>query len=181
MEYKITSINRGRSGFTLIELMVAAGLSAVIATAIGLLAFFSSRSFVAMTNYTTLAKQSQLALDKMSKEIRQAKSLTAYATNSITLLDVNNSALRYTFDPGARTLVRVRGGVTNLYLTNCDSMSFWVFQHTVISNTFQCYLPAYVTNSRVVQMTWRCSIPILGMQKANTDNEQSAQIALRNH
>src|SRR6185436_2111609 len=108
MECKNSYIKpRGRAAFTLIELMVATALSLVVATAIALLAFFSSRSFVAMTHYTEMGQLSQLALDKMALEIRQAHKLTAYATNSLTFSDVNGNPLQFTYDPTARTLVRV--------------------------------------------------------------------------
>lgn len=169
-----------RAAFTLVELMVATGLTALVAIAIGMLAYYSSRSFVAMANYTDLAKFNQLALDKMSRDIRQSGGLTAYATNSITLLDVSTNSLRFTYDPTAQTLVRVSGGTTNQYLTNCTSFQFFLYQHTVLSNTFDCYVPAAVTNARVVQMIWTCARQIKGVN-ATTANSESAQIALRNH
>ena len=50
----------------------------------------------------------------------------------------------------------------------------------MISNTFDCYLPAVVTNARVIQMTWKNSRTILG-KKATTESVQSARIAIRNH
>jgi prepilin-type N-terminal cleavage/methylation domain-containing protein len=180
MECKNTfTERRRRAGFTLIELMIATGISLVVATAIGLLAFFSSRSFVAMTNYMEMAQYSRLALDKMSLEIRQAGRLTAYATNSITFQDVNGNPLRFTYDSGSRKLFRISAGVTNTYLTQCDALKFWIYQHTVVSNTFECYSPAVITNARVVQVNWKCSRPILGT-KATSDSVLSATIALRN-
>lgn len=180
MECKNTSIDsRRRAAFTLIELMVATALSLVVATAIGLLAFFSSRSFVAMTNYLEMAQFSRLALDKMSMEIRQAGRLTAYTTNSLTFQDVNGNPLRFAYDSGSRRLFRISGGVTNTYLTECDALRFWIYQHTVVSNTFECYTSAFITNARVVRVNWKCSRPILGI-KATTDSVLSATIALRN-
>jgi len=170
-----------RHGFTLVEMMVAGGLSVVVGLAIALLAYYSGNSFVVMGDYVNLAQQGQLALDKMAKDIRQARALTGYATNSITLLDVNGNALFYAFDPTARTLTRCGGGVTNQYLTGCDMLNFWIYQHTVISNTFDCYAPAYVTNTRLVEVTWSCSTAIPSLNDAIIDTGQSAQIALRNH
>lgn len=171
---------RRRAAFTLVEVMVAAALSLVVGTAIALLAYYSSRSFVAMTHYTEMNQLGRLALDKMSLEIRQAHVLTAYATNSLAFKDVDGNPLKFTYDPTARTLVRVSGGKTTTYLRECDELQFWVYQHTVKSNTFDCYDPAYVTNARVIQVTWKCSRQILG-SKATTDNVQSSKIALRNH
>ncbi len=167
-----------QSAFTLIEVLLASAISLVLAGILAMFFAFSLRSFAAMTNYADMNQKSELALDKMSKDIRQARSLTAYSTNSLTFLDVNNNSLRYTFTNG--TLVRVSGSVTTTYLTNCDSLQFWIYQHTPISNTFDCYTPSVVTNTRVIQMTWHCSRKILGT-KATTETVESATLSLRNH
>jgi prepilin-type N-terminal cleavage/methylation domain-containing protein len=183
MDCKITYISaREQAAFTLVELMVAMALSLLVATAVAMLAFFSSRSFVAMADYTDMNQRSRLALDKMSKDIRQARQLTFYSTDSLTFQDVNGNSLQFTYNaPGhPGELVRVSGGQTNSYLTNCDSLTFTNYQHTVKSGTFDCYDPAYVTNTRVIQVTWICSHTILGI-KATTEIVQSAQIVMRNH
>jgi len=159
--------------------MVAASLGLLAALAIVTVGFYTSRSFVAMANYVNMDQRSQLALDKMSKEIRQARRLTAFSPTSLTMLDVTNSPVQFVYDSDSRKLFRVAGGVTNAYLTDCDSLNFEMFQHTVKSNTFQCYQPAYLTDAKVIQVTWVCSHKILGA-KANTESVQSAQIALRN-
>ncbi len=168
------------AGFTLVELMIATALGVMAAAVIVALMFFSSRSYVAMTNYTDMAQRSQLALDKMSKEMRQARNLTAYSPTSVTFQDVDGGTFGFKYDPDGRTLVRVSNGRTNTYLTECDELQFSIFQHTVKSNKFECYEPAYLSSARVVQMSWRCSRKILGA-KATTENVQSAQVALRNH
>jgi len=170
--------NTRQSAFTLIEVMIASALSLVLAGILAVFFSFSLRSFAAMTNYADMNQKSQLALDKMSKDIRQARSLTAYTTNSLTFLDVNNNTLQYKYTNG--TLVRISGGVSTTYLTNCDSLQFWIYQHTPISNSFDCYLPAGATNARVIQMTWHCSRKILGT-KATTETVESATLSLRNH
>jgi hypothetical protein len=160
--------------------MVSSALGLLLGTAIVSLSYFTNRSFVAMTNYTDLALSSRMALDKMSRDIRQQRVLTAYATNSISLQDGSGNTLQYIYNPNARTLVRAQGGQTNTYLIQCDSLQFWIYQHTVISNTFDCYTPAFVTNARLVQVSWTCSRQILGV-KVNTEVGESSEIALRNH
>jgi len=175
--------NRGKkrqSAFTLIEVLVASAISLVLAGILAMFFAFSLRSFAAMTNYADMNQKSELALDKMSKDVRQARSLTAYTTNSLTFLDVNNNSLQYTFDSSRGTLVRVSGGVTTTYLTNCDSLQFWIYQHTPISNSFECYTPAVVANTRVIQVTWHCSRKIFGT-KATTESVESSTLTLRNH
>ncbi len=170
-----------RQAFTLVEMTVAVGLSTIVILAIMMLGFYSNNSFVVISNYVNLSQQNHMAMDKMSKDIRQAHAVTAYATNKISFLDVNNNALTYTYNPAAKTLVRIGGGITNTYLTNCDTLSFWIYQHTVVSNTYGCYQPANVASARVVEVSWSCSIYIPSMNDTITDNGQSAQIALRNH
>src|SRR5438309_9172257 len=181
MDSNITSIkSRRNSAFTLIEVMVASALGLLAMSAVGMLSWFSSRSFAALTNYVALDQTSQLALDKMSREVRQARRLDDYSPTSLTLLDFDNNPLQFVYDADARTLVRVSGGQTNTLLTGCDFLQFSKYQHTAISNTFDAYEPAYVTNTRLIQVTWMCSRKVLGA-KVNTESVQSAKIALRNN
>ncbi len=171
---------RRHQAFSLVEVMVASGLAGLVAAAIAMLSFFTSRSFVAATNYTDMALLSRMALDNMSRTIRQSRQVTAYSTNSITLLDENGNSVQYALNPSTGSMVHVTGGVTNTYLTGCNSLQFWIFQRTPKSNSFACYDPAYVTNAKLVQVTWSCSRQIFG---ANVNNEvvESASICLRNH
>jgi prepilin-type N-terminal cleavage/methylation domain-containing protein len=172
------SIKKQKGGFTLIEVLIASAMSLVLATILAIFFFFSLRSFAAMTNYADMNTRSQMALDKMSKDIRQARSLTAYSTNSLTFLDVDNNPLQYVFTNGV--LNRISGGVTVTYLINCDSLQFWIYQHTPVENTFNCYLPADPASARIIQMTWHCSRKIMGT-KSTTETVESATLSLRNH
>ena len=153
MECKNTSTRAGkRAAFTLVELMVASALGLVVATVIAMLAFFSTRSFVTMADYTEMNQRSQFALDKMSKEIRQTRQLTAFSTNSLTFANADGNPLSFTYSPTTRGLVRVSGGQTNTLLTDCDALQFRIYQHTMKSNTFDCYDSATVTNAWVIQV-----------------------------
>jgi type II secretory pathway pseudopilin PulG len=171
---------RRKAAFTLIEVMIAASLGLIALAVVGSLSWYSSRSFAAVANYVDLDQSSQLALDKMSREIRQARQLVSYTPTSLTFLDVDSNPLHFIYDPETRTLVRVSGGQTNTLLRGCDSLQFSKYQHTAISNTFDAYDPAFVTNSKLIQVSWMCSRTILGA-KVNTESVQSAKIALRNN
>jgi len=183
MELKNTSTKtRQVAAFTLPEVMIASGLGVLALMAVGLLSLYSSRSFVAMTNYVGMDQSSQLALDKMSREIRQSHGVTAITPTILSFQDVDNNPVQFVYDSGARKLVRVSGGVTNIYLPDCDSLQFSMYQHTVQSNSFECYDydRDHIKDARVLKLTWVCSRTILGA-KANTESVQSAKIALRNH
>ena len=168
------------AAFTLFELMVASSLGLLMATVLLALSLFCSRSFAAIANYVSLDQASQLALDKMSREIRQAHKLTAYSPTSLTFDDVDGKVLQFTYDPDSRTLLRISEGQTNALLPGCDSLSFSIFQRTPKEGTFDCYDPASVTDTKLIQVTWKCSRSILGA-KVNTESVQSSKITLRNH
>jgi len=171
---------RGSQAFTLIEVMMASGVGLMALLVIMLLSLYSSRSFAAIANYVDMDERSQRALDRMSKEIRQAHRLVSYSATSITIEDRNSSPVQFTYDPEARNLVRVAGGVTTTNLSECDSLKFSNYQGTIRSNTFDAYDERYVTNARLIQVTWSCSRSILGA-KMNTESVQSAKIVIRNN
>jgi len=181
MDCKTTFIrSKANAAFTLPEVLIAAGVGLLVLLVVALLSFYTSRSLVAMTHYVDMDQRSQLALDKISREIRQARRLTDFSPTSLTIQDLNNKPVQFIYDPEARSLARASGGLTNTYLTDCDSLKFSVYQGTAISNTFDAYDPAYVTNTRLVQVTWVCSRSIAGM-KANTESVQSAKVVIRNN
>ena len=163
----------------MVELVVATAIGILTCVAVMLLSIYSSRSFAAILNYVQMDEHSQRALDHMSRELRQARRLTAFTSTSLTLQDVDNQQLIYCYDPGQRSLLRISQGVTNQYLSDCDELEFSKFQRTSISNTFDAYEPAFVTNTKLVQITWTCSRKILGA-KLNTESVQSAKVVLRN-
>src|SRR5216117_2632237 len=88
MDCTITSITRkgnkaGSIGMTLVELLIAIGISGMIFVAVGMMIFFSGRSYAALANYVDLDNKSRQALDMMSKEIRQVDGVTAAGTTNL--------------------------------------------------------------------------------------------------
>src|SRR5262249_11784834 len=107
------------------------------------------------------------------------RTLTSFTPTSLNLVDVNGQPVDFYYDGQNRALVGTWNGETNVYLNNCDSLQFSKYQRAVIPNTFDAYLPAYVTDTKLIQVTWVCSRQILGA-KANSESVQSAKIVLRN-
>ena len=106
LSFATTSASPARSGMTLIELVVAVGIATIVFGAVGSLAMFTSRSFVAMGNYNDLDRNSRNALDRMSRDIRQARQLTAYTPTKLSFLQQDGTTLTFDYDSGAGTLVR---------------------------------------------------------------------------
>src|SRR5438309_1326884 len=105
MDCKITSTRtagKSETAFTLIEMIVALGSGMVVITALALVFFFSNRSFASLTNYLDLDQSTQVALDKMSREIRQVNKLTAYQSNKLVFEDYDLGRLQYIYDSDAQ-------------------------------------------------------------------------------
>src|SRR5437870_13901208 len=88
MDCTITSIThkRNKAGcacMTLVELLIAIGISGIVFAAVGMMIFFSGRSYAALANYVDLDNKSRTALDTMSKEIRQVDCVTNSATATL--------------------------------------------------------------------------------------------------
>lgn len=170
---------RGRLGaFTLMEMLVATSIGSLILLVVAHLCFMSGRSFAAMYNYCSLDYASRQALDLMSKEIRQAHSLSNWTSASITLNDWDGTPLQYAWNAGPRTFVRVKNGQTRTLLTECDYLNFEIFQRTPIGGTYDQFPTASPATCKLVQVTWICSRRILGA-RLNTESVQSAKFVIR--
>jgi len=178
--------NARRRGASLIELVVAAGISGIIFSAVGGLMYYSARSFVALSNYVDLDSQSRNALDSMSSEIRQVDALTSYSTNQIVFQGISPSTgaaytLTYRYDPAAKTLSKTFGGRTTVLLRECTFMQFAIFQRNPVGGTYDQYPvdnPSRPDLCKLVQLTWICSRSIL-QKSANTESVQSAKFVIR--
>lgn len=165
---------------TLAELMVAMAIGSIVAMGLASLSFFTARSFAAMANYVDLDHRSRIALDTMSREIRQATRLTASTATSLTFTDFDGGTLQYVFDPQAKTLSRIKGGVAGgrPLLEECDSLNFSIYQRNPVGGTYDQYPAASASTCKLVQLRWVCSRKILGVAK-NTESVQSAKIVIR--
>jgi Tfp pilus assembly protein PilW len=181
--YKITSINLSwrlrAAGMTLMELVVAMGVSALVTVMIIMLASSTGRSFAEMVNYVDLDHYNRVALDIMTRDLRQVKFLQSFHSNSVVFMDKDDLPLEYTYSSGQRTLTRLKNGDNRIILDNCDALEFSIFQRTPISNRFDLYAISAVDNCKVVRVSWNCSRMLFG-RKLNTEQAQAARIVIRN-
>ena len=182
-----------RHGFTLVEMFISIAVGLVVIGAIMALAVISAQNFAATANYVQMNDQSRNALDRISREIRNASSLKAFSNGNPQYLVLTNTytgiGATVTFDAGAGTLTLAKTGEPPLtLLTGCDSFSFQIFNRYPIINSTNISF-ARSTNAvsgsldarfcKVVNMSWKCSRTILG-SKLNTEIVQTAQVVLRN-
>jgi hypothetical protein len=174
-----------RSGYTLVEMFVAAGIFTMVGLAVTLLYTNTLRSFAALTNYGMLDRVNRQAMDKMTREIREAKSVVNYTTNnasSFSFINGDGATVTYTFSPSAKKLIRsLDTGFTETLLTNCDLLNFSLFIRTPVTNSLQPYAIAtnnWATTVKVVQLTWRTSSSVLSAQ-VESENVQTARVVIR--
>lgn len=178
--------HRSRSqlaAFTLVEVLIAAGLGTFVLAIVASLTVFTARSFVGMGNYNDLERASSHTLDLMSKEVRQAATLSPGCTDQCLKLSLQDgSPLAYVYNPEARTLTQLKGGQRTVLLEGCDFLRFNYSQRnpgadfTFYSVTNYASRPDLV---KLIDVSWRCSRKILG-QKVNTESVQTARIVIRN-
>lgn len=165
---------RATLAMTLAELMVAVAVGSLILAAVATLFSNSIRSFAAMGNYVSMDSASRNALDRMSREIRRAGSLTSFAPDRLvfTKYGTPNSFLVYQWD-GTSELTEWKTGdtKTNILLKDCTEFAFAMQKSSGAATT----LPA---EGKKVSVTWKCSRPV--MKRFTTEQMQQALIIVRN-
>jgi Tfp pilus assembly protein PilW len=162
----------------LAEAIIAIGITALVMLSMIAITVFSSRSFVALTNYVELDDHNRVAMDTLTRDLRECNRVTACTTNSLEIEDSDGFAITYVHSSGDRTLTRTKNSSPKVLLTGCDNCQFVLRQRNTITNTYDVFPSATVANAKVVDVAWNCSREILG-QKANTENVQTARIVIR--
>jgi len=195
---KIRADNKARrAGMTLVELLVAVGISGLVFIAVAMMIFFSGRSYAALANYVDLDNKSRNALDLMSREIRQVDAVTSSGTTNLPITNqvVTNRlvlsgtepaggtyTLTYDYNPTSQTLTRTKVGGsypgTSTLLTGCTYLNFGMYQRTPVPDTFDSFGMTVSGTCKVVQLDWICSRKILN-KTANTESIQSAKVVIR--
>lgn len=182
---------QARSGLSLAETAVAVGVGSLVLLVVGALSAYALRSFVAMGNYASLNANGRLALDRITRDVRQATGVLGCAqsgdTRWIQFSTMDPAInLKYVWRAEERTLVCETEGREIVYLTECDDWKFDLYQRTPIPGATNAFFPA--TNAagamdlnicKLVDMQWKCSRSLLGRQY-NTDSMQNARLVLRN-
>ncbi len=169
---------------TLVEMMVGMGVGMLVLAVVSQLYVYGLRSFTSLGNYADLDGRSRMALDTMSREMREASAVVSFQTNSpLTTLTLTNAIkgrlLKYTWDSSAGTLITEQTGLpTRTDLIGCDSWNVTMFQRTPgLNGTF--YTTSDPSLCKLLNMSWKCSRKVLG-NKLNTETILTAQVVLRN-
>lgn len=139
---------------------------------------FSNRSLASFSNYVALERQSQHALDIISRDVRQVQRLKTSSATSLTFTDYDGADLAYTYSPNAKTLTRTKNHNSEVLLEGCDDLAFAIMQRNTQQSSFDQFPAATTDTCKLLQLNWTCSRNIIGMN-LNTENMQSAKIVIR--
>jgi prepilin-type N-terminal cleavage/methylation domain-containing protein len=174
-------------GMTLIEVMVALGLSSILLAVVGTLSIYSARSFSALGNYVDLDLHSRAAADVLGRELRQATAVIDLQTNSaVNYVTLTNAyaltRLKVSWDTNAGTLLFEKTGQpAQTCLTGCGDWRFTFYTRApnVSATNLSFNLATNMAGCKLINMSWKCTRTILG-SKVNSESVQTAQIVLRN-
>jgi Tfp pilus assembly protein PilW len=167
------------SGVTLMELLVAILVMSLVTVVLLILTMSTGRSLVEMVNYVDLDHYNRVAMDMMTRDLRQVQYLKTFNTNVLTFVDKDGGSLEYAYSPVTRTLTRTKSGQNRVLLDNCDQLQFSIYQRTPMSNKFEFFPVTGVTNAKVVRVVWNCSRKLFG-RRVNTEQGQTSRIVIRN-
>jgi Tfp pilus assembly protein PilW len=180
MECKVTSIKRSVAGETLSSTIIGLCIAVLLLGATGVVYISMSRSFASLADLLDLDSSSRMALDIMSKDIRQADRLTSYSATALTFQS-GSGEIAYQWNSDLKTLTRRLGaGPAKTILRDCQSVRYDIFQRNLTNGSYD-YYPAAVTaptNTKVVQVTLACSRSVLG-RSSGSSGFQSAKIVIR--
>jgi Tfp pilus assembly protein PilW len=165
---------------TLVEMMVATALMSLAVGALLILSSSTGRSLAEMVNYVDLDHYNRVALDTMTREIRQARSLVSFSKNKLTFEEFDGTSLVYTYSPTDQALKRRRGTEPErVILEQCDDFEFGMYQRNPLAKTYKLIPTTSTATCKVITITWSCSRTLF-RAKANTEQGQAAKIVLRN-
>lgn len=178
MDCRTTSTEKRRAGSVLPEAIIAVGVTGILVVTLCAFTFFTGKSFAALFNYVDLDDVNRIAMDTLTRDVRQSNRVTGATTNTLTLEDADGSSIVYTYSPTAKTLTRNKNGVSKVVLTECSKLSFNLGQRNTSTGGYDVYPAATPTTCKVVNVSWMCSRSIFGRAE-NTESVQTARIVIR--
>lgn len=179
---------RRRRGFTLVELLVAAGLSGFILSGILTTFLMLGRSGYNAANYSMMEAEARRALETFSEEARLSSNITWNSGNSITLTVVNATGthlVTYAYDTTnvgqtAKCFYRLPGAATSTAARRIlvRNVSDFAFRRYKVVNGVD-YSAANDLETKQIQITLR-SARTGATTVAATNAVLSARVVLRN-
>jgi len=182
MVCKITSTKSRRRlrqcGATLVDTVMALGIAGLLMAVLASLTMYCGRNLLAILNYADLNDKNRIAVDTMTRDLRECNRVISCTTARLDIEDADGSTISYIYSSGAETLSRTLNGVTRTLATGCESLTFSLGTRNPIGGTFNVVSTSDVSVAKVVNVEWNCTRSILG-SKVNTESVQTARIVIR--
>ena len=162
------------------ETMMALGVAGVLLGVLASLTMYSGKNFLAILNYSDLNSKNRIAMDTMTRDVRECSRVRSYTSSRLEIEDSDGSTIVYAYSSGAETLIRTQNGVSRTLATGCDRLIFSLGTRVPKSGaeSFTVETTGDVNMAKVVYVTWNCSRTIMGT-KVNTESVQTARIVIR--
>jgi len=176
--------NSRKRGWTLLEMMIGVAIFSIAGGAMATAYVFSLRSFQALSNYSVLDQQNREAMDKLTREVRQAWHISAKDANSLTLVDGSLKPITYTFNRYTQQLTRTVDGQSSVLLENCSLINFTLATRVPNTNVndqnyyTDIYQTDDVNEAKVVNLSWKTRRELPG-GVGQSENIQTARIVIR--
>lgn len=165
-------------------MMIAVTIFSIAGAAVGSAYLFGLRSFQALSNYSVLDQQNRTAMDKLTREIRQARWVETKTDDTLVLKDGNYDSITYKFKGDTQQLTRTVNGETTVLLNDCSLIKF--VMATRVPNTnindAQFYTDYYATSdkneAKVINLSWKTRRE-LPSGVGQSENIQTARIVIR--
>lgn len=151
---------RSRAGFTLVELMIGATLSAAIMAAVLSSYLFMGRNLARLTNQQALQGESRRTLAYFNRDVRMASGLSgtisATAVTFILPTSTGTTTVAYSYDSGAGTLTRTPASGTTLTLLRnitTDGLTFRFYDTSANEYTADTLIAgSYLTSIKQISL-----------------------------
>lgn len=153
-------------------------MATLVLATVASFSIYSSKSMAGIWNYVDLDQRSQSAIDLLTKEVRQTTGLIEFATNRLVFSESDGVPLTYEYLAATKTLERVKGASRKVLLTECDDLSFAIFQRNPSNAVYDYFPSAVVTNCKMINVRWNCTRKLLG-SSVNSESVQTAKIVIR--
>lgn len=174
---------RSQGGFSVVELLVAMGISSMALAAVLSTVTFVARSSISTTDYADMDREARSGLETFARDVRMASDVVAFSTNAVTLQVVTASGttnVNYTFVPQTKIFYRAYGtSGQRALIKNIDRFQLSRYSIALDPDTGQPMEAANSLDTKQIQLELR-SIRSGPAKAFASNNVVSARYVLRN-
>ena len=173
------SPHRTRLGAIMVDFVMTMLIGSLISAVVASILIVSNRSFAAMLNYFELENQSRQALDEITTEVRQANKLL-YGDEWILMFEeLDGDPLYYIYSGGDDGyLYKIKDWYVYEMLEGVQELEFSLYQRNPVDGSYDQYPTANAETCKLVEMNWKCSRKMLGLE-LQTESIQTSKVVIR--